>query len=415
MLRPRGGARLGLRCSLLAAVGRAGLTRGAAPYLPDGVKAADDTHFQRDSRPCALTEIRDDSRADAPPPPAPAQTAPGSPHLHPALAGRTGATTEAQGTWRAASAPEGKDSALPTMLVAAYSPPRGMVRLRTSVREPGSLVTWGNCFAGIHSSVTLDFSRHEGVIDPDMRITWPRGGRPRTAVELLLSRSRRATRGPEVLASLGRPLSQSAWECRWPASRGSPSIAVGAGLALLCSAEPRGHGGSGPFQQHWVVCVGMRSLAAPSRLRTGATPSVGAPSVLLGSHSDPPAVLLYNCYYAIIAYSCLRAQPATGGERPEVGCGRHWAGSHPGRFLGGGETGEGQSCRGARAGTGGTCVRRWPPRPPASSSPVEVLQDSPRVSSQHVTLRGCALERPGLEADAPSVEDEELGSPGRVG
>lgn len=36
-------------------------------------------------------------------------------------------------------------------------------------------------------------------------------------------------------------------------------------------------------------------------------------------------------------------------------------------------------------------MRRWPPRPPASSSPVEVLQDSPRVSSQHVTLGGCAL------------------------
>lgn len=77
----------------------------------------------------------------------------------------------------------------------SYSLPRGMVHLRTSVGEPGSLVTWDSCFTGIHSSVTLDFSRHEGVMDPDMRITWPRGGRPWTAVERLLSRSRRATRG----------------------------------------------------------------------------------------------------------------------------------------------------------------------------------------------------------------------------
>lgn len=98
MLRPRGGARLGLRRSLLAAVGRAGLTRGAALYPSDGVKAADRTHSQRDIRPCGLTEIRDDSRADAPPP-----SAPGSPHLQPALADRTGASTEARGTWRAAS------------------------------------------------------------------------------------------------------------------------------------------------------------------------------------------------------------------------------------------------------------------------------------------------------------------------
>lgn len=71
---PRGGARRDLRRPLLAAVGRAWLTRGAALYPPDGVKAADHTHFQRDIRPCRLTEIRDDPRADAAPPSPPTRS-----------------------------------------------------------------------------------------------------------------------------------------------------------------------------------------------------------------------------------------------------------------------------------------------------------------------------------------------------
>ena len=106
MPRPRGGARRDLRRSLLAAVGRAWLTRGAVLYLPDGVKAADHTHFQRDIRPCGLIEIRDDPRADAPPPSPPTRVrVPPTPlRPHPALAERTGARTEAQGTWRAGSA-----------------------------------------------------------------------------------------------------------------------------------------------------------------------------------------------------------------------------------------------------------------------------------------------------------------------
>lgn len=54
-----------------------------------------------------------------------------------------------------------------------------------------------------------------------------------------------------------------------------------------------------------------------------------------------PQPSCYSYYYAIIAYSCLRAQPATGEERPEVGWGRHWAGSHPGSFLGGQGDGRG--------------------------------------------------------------------------
>lgn len=95
-LRPRGGARLGLRRSLLAAVGRAALTRGAAPCPSGGVKAADRTHFQRDIRPCRLTDPgrlrsgRSPARRPGPPPPS--------------CAGRrAGASPEAQGAWRAAS------------------------------------------------------------------------------------------------------------------------------------------------------------------------------------------------------------------------------------------------------------------------------------------------------------------------
>ena len=56
--------------------------------------------------------------------------------------------------------PRGKDSAQPMVLVGSCPRPRGMVYLCTSVGEPGSLVTWDSCFAGIHSSVMLDSSSH---------------------------------------------------------------------------------------------------------------------------------------------------------------------------------------------------------------------------------------------------------------
>ena len=74
--------------------------------------------------------------------------------------------------------------------------------------------------------------------------------------------------------------------------------------------------------------------------------------------------------------------------------------------------------RGARAGHHrGTCVRRWPPRPPASSSPVELLQDPPRVSSQHATLGSCALGAAGTGGGCAQCGGggAPVGGTGRVG
>ena len=100
---------------------------------------------------------------------------------------------------------------------------------------------------------------------------------PWTTVELFLSLSRRATGGPEVLAALGRPLSQLVLKCRWPAFRRSPSVAVGAaGLALLCSADPEAMEGSGLFHQHWAR-LGSRSQEAQISGSGGSHPQ-GLPS-----------------------------------------------------------------------------------------------------------------------------------------
>lgn len=135
----------------------------------------------------------------------------------------------------------------------------------------GQLFGWNSLIGDVR------FLSSWSVTEPDVRITWPRGGRPGPPWSSSYHSHAGQLGGPEVLAALGRSLSQSVLKCRWPAFRRSPSVAVGAaGLALLCSADPEATEGSGLFHQHWAR-LGSRSQEAQISGSVGSHPQ-GLPS-----------------------------------------------------------------------------------------------------------------------------------------
>lgn len=151
---------------------------------------------------------------------------------------------------------------------------------------------------------------------------------------------------------------------------------------------------------------GVLQAPAPhsSHSRCGcAIRTAGVPVPGLRPSLRPPAVLLYNYYYAITAHSARlpRARLATGEERAEAGWFASW------ELSGGQGDAEGRG----QVTTGGTCTCRWPPATAA------VLKQW-RFGCAHLGFlasgspsEAALLERQGLQAEAPRVD----GEPGRVG
>ena len=108
--------------------------------------------------------------------------------------------------------------------------------------------------------------------------------------------------------------------------------------------------------------------------------------------STPPSDPQRSCYTIIITRLLLTARGCRGLGWLLEKSGQRLAGSHPGSFLGGRETGEGQPCRGA-----GASLHRGNLHAPLAPSDrhrpqaVEVWLYSPRVPSQQVTLGSCAF------------------------